>query len=194
MSGAETDEIPAFEPKDGYPYPVLPEGIYRCDESGLKIRFVDAFADSRARPAIYEGFLRLRQEAMALGLTAVQWVDGSFVEGKLEPGDVDVVSFATHEEIDQLPDSNAVWELLNAKEKTKRVFCSHTFLVPVYEKGHPRRARFENQLVYWRRWFGTTRDHDPATKLPWTAHPKGLIEMGLGDPAKVQSLMAKRGL
>jgi hypothetical protein len=51
------------------------------------------------RKAILAGFPSLRRDLRALGVTAVQWLDGSFVEDKealvgKAPGDIDVVTFA----------------------------------------------------------------------------------------------------
>lgn len=72
---------------------VLPEGIHPCEERDLLVTFVKAFPNSRNRLKILVGFLRLRADFLEHEIYATQWVDGSFVTGKPEPEDVDVVAF-----------------------------------------------------------------------------------------------------
>ena len=89
--------LPEFESREPYPYDVLPDGVHFADESMFRGRFVDDFPDSPERAAICAGFFRLRRDALEQGLIATQWVNGSFVETKLDPGDVDVVSFVDYD-------------------------------------------------------------------------------------------------
>lgn len=48
---------------------------------------------SPVRLGILDGWLRHRSELKALGMTGFQWIDGSFVEAKDQPADMDLVSF-----------------------------------------------------------------------------------------------------
>jgi Family of unknown function (DUF6932) len=80
VSGAQT--IPSFRP-DGY----LPEGLYRATEAEITFRF--GSASQRRRRLI----LRLRrwvELARYVGATRLL-IDGSFVTGKSDPGDIDAV-------------------------------------------------------------------------------------------------------
>jgi hypothetical protein len=177
--------IPDFVPRDQYPYRVLPDGVYPCDEAELRQVFVVGFEDSKSRGIICEGFLNLRDEVMKLGVSATQWVDGSFVETKLEPGDVDVVSFSDYDALNGLVASaqQAIVQLVNGGEVTRAAFRAHTFLVPSCLPGHPYHLVFEEYRSYWRNWFGKTREipNPPGPDLP--GHPKGFLQMTLGVAA-----------
>ncbi len=85
--------IPELQAHPDYPFALLPDRVYPCDETTFRTHFVDPFPDSQTRRPICDGFFRLRAEAAERGIIATQWVNGSFVEGKPDPADVDVVSF-----------------------------------------------------------------------------------------------------
>jgi|HubBroStandDraft_4_1064222.scaffolds.fasta_scaffold465272_2 hypothetical protein len=62
------------------------------------VELVQRFAHSPDRRAIFTGFLAHRAYLIGLGVTGIQWLDGSFLEDveNLEsraPGDIDVISF-----------------------------------------------------------------------------------------------------
>lgn len=175
--------IPPFEARNGYPNAVLPDGVYPCDEDSVRERFVDGFSGSTRRSTVFNGFVRLRTAATGLNLAFTQWVDGSFVEAKHEPGDIDVVTFADGDALNAMSVDvqDKVEQLLNAGEATQQNYSSHTFLVPAYPQGHPDWASFDSLRRYWRQWWGTTRDHDPTTGQPWIAHQKGFLEMIIGN-------------
>jgi hypothetical protein len=62
------------------------------------VELVDRFATSPARKAILTGYLAHRRALLDLGITGIQWLDGSFLEDveNLEnrsPNDIDLVTF-----------------------------------------------------------------------------------------------------
>jgi hypothetical protein len=177
--------LPGFVPQASYPYQVLPDGVHSCDETDLREVFVRGFEGSSSREVICEGFLKLRAEVSSLGISATQWVDGSFVESKLDPGDVDVVSFCDYDALNRLvaPAQQALVQLVNGREATKAVFQTHTFLVVSCSAGHHYHPVFEAARSYWRTWFGKTREipNPPGPDLP--GHPKGFLQMALGIAA-----------
>jgi hypothetical protein len=143
-------------------------------------RFVDRFPESMTRRGICDGFVRLRSELLGMGISATQWADGSFVETKLNPSDVDVVSFCDYDFLNaHVADlgSRAV-QLLAGGNATKASHQTHTFLVPSCSPGHPFFVVFEQHRVYWRNWFGTTR-----ASLGESGHSKGFIQLTLGAEA-----------
>jgi hypothetical protein len=178
-------QIPGFVPQANYPYQVLPDGVYPCDELDLREVFVGGFEASRTREVICGGFLKLRAEITKLGISATQWVDGSFVESKLDPGDVDVVSFCDYDALNGLvvPAQQAIVQLANGGEATKASFQTHTFLVPSCSPSHAYHPVFEAYRSYWRTWFGKTREipNPPGPDLP--GHLKGFLQMTLGGAA-----------
>ena len=185
--------LPDFTTSDGYPTAVLPPGVHGCSEEEFSNRFVDAFAGSERRPLIRDGFLRLRRTVEeTLGLPAVQWADGSFVEAKPEPGDVDVVTFVDADRLNGLDGAaqKSVVELLDGGEATKPRYSTHTFLVPHAPTGHPYREVSEEARRYWRRWFGRTRKFHPGGEGTPRRAEKGLVSLELdgdGSPPKVSA-------
>jgi hypothetical protein len=66
------------------------------------MELVDRFSTSPERKAILDGFLRLRQEFLTLGIVGVQWIDGSFLEDieaeeNRAPKDIDVLTFVANQ-------------------------------------------------------------------------------------------------
>ena len=164
---------------------LLPEGVYDCSEALFKQRFVDAFPASGTRAARYRGFTALRQEAVRQGgQPARQWVNGSYVTTKLDPGDIDVVTFMDYDGFNALSEEHrtAVTGLLAGEEATKPTYGYHTFFVPSCGQGHPFFPAFEQQRVYWRKWFGETR----------SGGRKGFLAMALGDERRAPVVPAER--
>ena len=176
--------IPDFQPVEGHEYQVLPDGVYPCDEAMFYNRFVGQIAESTTREGICQGFFRLRNDAIVPGIAGTQWIDGSFVESKPDPEDLDVVTFCDYDELNAFTekDQRFLAERLAGGESTKLVYRSHTFLVPSCDSDHEYFPVFEQYRVYWRRWFGTTR----------TGQRKGLIEMTLGDPSRAPEVNHER--
>jgi len=188
--------IPELQAHTGYPFTLLPDGVYPCEEAAFRAHFVDPFGDGQTRQAICAGFFRLRSEATERGIIATQWVDGSFVEGKPNPGDVDVVSFCDYDFLNNLDTQSQkfVVECLNGREATKATYRTHTFLVASCPADHPYHAMFEAVRVYWRNWFGKTRDtpNPPDPDLP--GRLKGFVQMTLGDANLAPIVATERGV
>lgn len=163
---------------------VLPDGVHKCDEKGFKQRFVDEFPASETRPRLRQGFRALREEVVKHGPPGVQWVDGSFVTTKLNPGDIDIVTFMDLERLNALSRDNqaAVERLVKGRECTKAAYGCHTFLVPSCEPNHPFFPKFEQRRRYWRKWFGKTRP----------GRSKGFVAMALGDEEGIPEVSAER--
>ncbi len=176
--------LPEFEEHAPYPFGVLPDGVHATDEPTFRRRFVDAFPDSRTRAAVCDGFFRLRQEAAAHGISATQWINGSFVEGKVDPEDIDLVTFIDFNLFCRLERAAQEFAVacLHGREETKSSYCCHTFMVLFSSPEHPFFRTFEDQRLYWRKWFGHTRTEPirPGPSFPSIA--KGIIEIVLGDP------------
>ncbi|MCX7011169.1 MAG: hypothetical protein NTW86_01145 [Candidatus Sumerlaeota bacterium] len=174
---------PPFEKHDGYPYGLLPDGVFPFDEAGFEKRFVAFFPDSKTRRFIRDGFYQLRTDAAEKGIVATQWIDGSFVEGKEDPNDLDVVHFSDYDLLNQMsPQAQKLVEtVLNAGDAAKGRYMTHSFLVPSCVKGHPYHMLYADGRKYWRKWFGHTRDRDQEGN-PVPQFAKGFAQMSLGDP------------
>lgn len=181
--------IPLFLDVPGYPHQVLPEGVHESSEDEIEAVFVASFPASRTRHGIWRGLLRLRAEAVALGVAGVQWVDGSFVESKVDPSDVDVVTFMSAERFNAMPGAyrHAAEALLAGGLATRATHRCHTFMVLSYEPGHARHGVYESDRRYWRNWFGNAVAPDERSAARPVLHRKGLIQVVLGnvEPAAV---------
>ena len=186
--------IPDFVETAGYPLGLLPDGVFPGTEDDLKQRFVEAFPGSLTRATIFAGYLRLRNEVVGYGISATQWVDGSFVEAKLNPNDVDVVSFCDNQLVNGLSwaEREAIWSRLNGQERTIERYQTHGFLVVVYPLGHRYHVLFERSRKYWRDWFGRARFHPDDPMVAETGVPKGFIELTLGDSTKAPKVSHQR--
>jgi hypothetical protein len=187
-------KIPDFESKPDYPFGVLPDGVFPCEQATLRERFVEQFPDSQRRTLLCDGFFLLRSEAAKVGIAATQWVDGSFVESKLNPEDVDVVSFVDYDTLNGLPtqSQDRVEELLNGLEATKVDYQCHTFLVPSCPVGHPYHGEFQNIRRFWRNWWGKTRNIRHSTGVELPGYRKGFVEMTLGKATLAPQISPER--
>ncbi len=106
--------VPAFE-QTGLLPPYIGKGP--SDLDGLYSPFVisitelvSRFGKTDVRKQLLDGFLRYRAALRQAGFTeGVQWVDGSFVEHKESPGDIDVLTiFDMGEEVEcYIADNNS---------------------------------------------------------------------------------------
>ncbi len=85
---------------------------------------MDEFSESDTRPRLHQGFQALREEVVKHGPPGLQWVDGSFVTDKLDPGDIDIVTFMNLERLNALSpeDQAAVERLVKGRECTKAAY------------------------------------------------------------------------
>lgn len=79
--------------------PLSPEGLsppgrHTCTTETVRLHFVDTFSMTNRRQ-LYDEWLAYtnRLQALLRVKSLVQWVDGSFVTDKPNPGDLDVVTF-----------------------------------------------------------------------------------------------------
>ncbi|MGX5852016.1 DUF6932 family protein [Dyadobacter jiangsuensis] len=71
-----------------------PYDIIYTDWSTFKTEFVDAFPRSDTRQVIFENFSVYTEKLVAIiGRGFYQWIDGSFVTRKLNPNDIDFVTY-----------------------------------------------------------------------------------------------------
>src|SRR3954452_15377682 len=91
--------IPALD-ADG----LLPPGRHTASVAEVKAAFVDPFGGSASRMAIFTGWRMHRESLQNVVPGMYQWIDGSFVTSKLDPGDIDVVTFIDGVQYDAMPD------------------------------------------------------------------------------------------
>jgi hypothetical protein len=165
--------VPEFVTAPNERVSLLPDGVYFCDATELYAAFVRTFPTSRTRTRIWAGFQELMRQPVMLLMDGTLWVDGSFVTGKLDPNDVDVVLFATAAALNDLSaESRSELRRLQDADWSQPRFRTHLFVVAVHAAGDARSAVFEALRCYWREWWGRTR----------RGTPKGFIRMIAGRP------------
>lgn len=169
--------IPAFNELG-----VLPEGVHSCSEEDFRALLVTPFPPDSSRHDIARGFEELRDRALTSGVAGTQWVDGSFVTTKPDPGDVDAVTFVRLDVLNALDVQGRtfVTNVMAAGPAAQQGFRTDSYIVAVADPGHPHHDVFEQWRAYWRKWFGNTR---PVTDEHGNEHPgikKGLVSIGLG--------------
>jgi hypothetical protein len=146
---------------------LLPPARHTCTEDEVRVHLVDAFPTSTRRPAIFARWRLLRLGLLHILGEVEQWLDGSFVENKDEPDDMDVVSVFDGPSHDALPEgAQAVVKSMTLQKNSKPVWACDSYPVPVYPPGHPLHDASMFGLAYWHDWWGHTRPTDPRGHLP----------------------------
>lgn len=129
---------------------VLPPGRYVCSPRAVRRAFVDPFSDSHSRAAIYREWRSHRAALRSLAPVLYQWIDGSFVTDKLNPGDIDVVTFVDGPAFDKLPAwrQDVVNEICNGPGDMaySRVDCK---ICPVYPSTDLSHSLYGAERKYW---------------------------------------------
>jgi hypothetical protein len=144
-----------FKDIPGYEHQVLPQGIHQITESEFTDFFVRSFSNSTARALIDEKYANFRQLIQSY-LSSIQWVDGSFVESKDNPNDVDVVFFVSALDWNNLPtdDINFLDDLFEFECFS---YKTDAYLVFEFPNNHPQYQAYQNWRLYWTSWFSHTR-------------------------------------
>lgn len=132
--------------------------------------FVDAFPESKTRKRLFDNYLNwIFDFQRNIFPYFTQWIDGSFVTQKLNPKDIDFVTFLD-------------WEVYEIKEKWKELdrFWSFSneergldaYLVRDLPPKHPDFQKIEFQKQTWRELYGHTRNTPLKPKLP-----KGFVQI-----------------
>lgn len=146
---------------------VLPSGRHPASLSDLRARFVTPFALSATRRSLFEAWSGRYRELRALLPSLVEWVDGSFVTSKLDPGDVDSAVFIRPEEFNALTanEQERVTELVQSEHARGTLKCD-TYVVAVVE-GDPNDPPVQRYLTlrgYWDWRWGIYRLDSSLTK------------------------------
>lgn len=152
--------IPEFENHPGLDEPILPVGVHRASVTEVKASLVDPFHDSSTRRQIFTGWLMLRATVSGIVPVLHEYIDGSFVTARPNPGDVDLSMWVEADALNVLDASGqAVMSYLfgsTSRDEVKRTFRCDPYLVARCDPGHPVYPRFQHML--W------TEDHWAAYK------------------------------
>lgn len=157
----------------------LPPGIHPAPHDEIRERFVTkrlmyesylrgppATGGPITREDIFEGYERLIEALMLVGLPAEQWIGGSFVSSKVGPCDLDLVSFCTINAFEALsPELRTLIKAYFKGDETARHCHCDSYFVPAPPAGHQLNADFLLVRSYWESLLG----HDDYGR------PKGIV-------------------
>ena len=140
---------------------VLPPGRYGCTQAEFYQRFVAAFPGSKTREPLYRGWEAHWKTVSAVVPILSEWIDGSFVEEKTDPNDIDLCVILDGPVVDGLPLAarQALFRLVTPVGKP--LFNCHCFPILVYPDGHPYRNYYFRNRGQWDSWWGETRSNSP---------------------------------
>ena len=148
---------------------LVPNLSIQSDVSELEAEFVTRLG-SEKRKQLFDNYLvystQLKQRVG--NSTLLQWIDGSFVTKKMEPSDLDMVTF-----IDYHIAEKHGKDLENFKYPNSLAnFGVDAYLVVVYPRKHSNYPLYIGDRAYWMDAFDKTKRNRNGIK-----HPKGFIEI-----------------
>lgn len=181
-----TQGIPGF-----IEHGLLPVGVHPCSVDDVQVVLVDGFPESETRPSLLNLFRDFCEQASGVGLHATQWVDGSFVENRLNPADVDVLNWVDGVVYNALnPTVHTFMNNVLSGNFAHTKWKTDSRWLPVIPEGHPQHAVYVDWLAYWHEQWGTTREVPrPGDAPPNT--PKGFLELRLGDSSQTPSVSGR---
>lgn len=138
----------------------LSPGIHDCTYEEFIRTFVDEFPTSQRRKLIADTLLSFASEIFSIGIPVEFWIDGSYVTGKINPNDADIVLFFQYQHMIAM--QNRIGEY---RKKYKGILDLYiAFAVCAENKGLLSADDYEqviNQRNYWRGQFGFDRADEP---------------------------------
>ncbi|HCG02761.1 MAG TPA: hypothetical protein DEV93_19725 [Chloroflexi bacterium] len=116
----------------------LTPGVHAATVEEVKEVLVTGFPESATRQEIFDQWIALRADIAEVATIDKQWLDGSFVSRKLDPGDLDVATHIDGMEIEALDeDARAkIWTLCGGPNNPIYPMID-SFAVVSYPPDHP---------------------------------------------------------
>lgn len=150
---------------------LLPTGLVKVTAEQVHEHFVVPFTTSTSRQRLYDQWLLHRQAIEAIVPIERQWLNGSYVTSRVDPGDIDVVTFIDGETLNALgAPQRAILDDLADGHSTRDRWGIDSFVVPTYAEGHPDRTAARKAEGYWRRMWTNVKGSNTLTK--------GFLEVG----------------
>jgi len=157
---------------------LLPPGRHSATEDEVRAAFVDAYPTSGTRADLFVRWLEHRRALELILGSYRQWVNGSFVTAKTDPGDIDVVtSFDPTAIRSLLPrEREALGTLLDAIQ-ARAAYCCHSFYVPLYPLSHPERPLTDAGERIWDGLWSSVSPKPPFGAMRFRSQHKGYLEL-----------------
>lgn len=145
--------IPSFETSG-----LLPPGVHDATPEEIEDALVAPFL-SDVRRRIYNGWSMHREALQSICPFVEQYLDGSFVTHKEEPGDVDILTVIDIVAFEALPPPQRmlVGSLVNGHH-TRDFWGCDSFVAVNFDPADVRFAQAYKARNEWLRFFGHTRD------------------------------------
>ena len=130
---------------------------------------VQSFSKDSTRHSILEGYKKyLIKLKSILNVGFYQWVDGSFVTEKINPNDIDIVTFVDYKVF--FSKETALMGLTSPESKL--IYKVDAAFVPVYPINHKLHQVTVWDIHFWENFYGHTRPDNQNNKMP-----KGFIQL-----------------
>ena len=146
------------------PYTVIPSTFETFEEM-----LVQSFPTNSTRHVILEGYKQyLTCLKNVLNCPFYQWVDGSFVTDKLNPNDIDIVTFVNHDVF-----SRKERELMGLiAPESKLIYKVDAAFVQFFPPNHKLHYATQWDINFWKKFYGNTRPDAFKNQMP-----KGFIQL-----------------
>lgn len=145
----------------------LPPGVYRPSLVEFVERYIAGFPSSISREEIFAGYLRYCSMLYQFDIVISNFVDGSYITNKVDPGDVDMVLLIDGPKADRL--SPLQRQQFVTEKMAKALYHCDSYVVPVFTEEDQRRPITDYWYEYWKKWFCKDRQNCE----------KGIIEFDL---------------
>ncbi len=149
---------------------LTPQDAIQSDIESFETVFVNGFVNSNTRSPIFEKYLSyihaFKQEIMP---EFRQWVDGSFVTKKLNPKDIDIVTFIPFEVYEK---HRKEIEAKFIMEGAARHYKVDAYAIKSYPEEHALHFVTIYDTVEWRETFSKTKFNRAQRR-----YPKGFVEL-----------------
>ncbi|HLG02636.1 MAG TPA: hypothetical protein VI731_03515 [Bacteroidia bacterium] len=127
-----------------------PSGLIHSTIDEMKEILVDGF-DSETRLVHFQNFLKYSHELKQLlgGMKLTQWIDGSFVTKKLNPKDIDLVTFVKHNLIKKTGQKLAPFKA----GKSWETFGVDAYIIEIHPEGSKTQMFTDLDKAYWNNQF-----------------------------------------
>lgn len=131
--------------------------------------FVESFSTDSTRGHIWEGYKRYLTKLKSIVNTDFfQWIDGSFVTEKINPNDIDIVTFVDYEVF--FRNEQALMGLMSYESKL--LYKVDAAYVIVYPTSHKLHQVTVWDTHFWKDFYGHTRPDNMNPKMS-----KGFIQL-----------------
>lgn len=133
---------------------LVPDKKITCTFQEFEKEFVHNIPTPK-RQEIFESFVKYNNDFKSVCKLPQlhQWINGSFVTKKSNPGDIDLVTFLDFEIVQRLNKELNDFIFPNSE----RIYGVDAYIIEIYPETHKNRYRYIADLAYWTDRFSKTR-------------------------------------